>query len=199
MIGVSKEQDAPPLDFEARALLDYARRADRCGTWIAPRSLARWSAPRLPPKPSACATRCWRLSPTTSARRCPQYLGAATSLIDYGDKLDETAKKDLLGQIKKEAEDLDEMVPQPSGDHRIDAGALELRRDWIDLREVAERVVSAARRHGALQRIEICRPIFRWYELMPRLPNRPLKCCCQRNCAHARRNACSAGCQRCAA
>ena len=41
---------------------------------------------------------------------------------------------------------------------RIDAGALELRRDWIDLREVAERVVSAARRHGARQRIEINLP-----------------------------------------
>src|SRR5262249_35000005 len=41
---------------------------------------------------------------------------------------------------------------------RIDAGALELRRDWIDLREVAERVVSAARRHGARQFIEIKLP-----------------------------------------
>ena len=36
---------------------------------------------------------------------------------------------------------------------RIDAGALELRRDWIDLREIVERVVSAARRRGAPQRI----------------------------------------------
>ena len=41
---------------------------------------------------------------------------------------------------------------------RIDAGALELRRDWIDLREVVERVVSAARRHGARQIIEIDLP-----------------------------------------
>jgi two-component system sensor histidine kinase KdpD len=41
---------------------------------------------------------------------------------------------------------------------RIDAGALELRRDWIDLREVAERVASAARRHGARQRIDINLP-----------------------------------------
>jgi two-component system sensor histidine kinase KdpD len=41
---------------------------------------------------------------------------------------------------------------------RIDAGALELRRDWVDLREVAERVVSAARRRGARQHIEINLP-----------------------------------------
>jgi two-component system, OmpR family, sensor histidine kinase KdpD len=85
-------------------------------------------------------------------------LGSATSLIDYGDKLDPAAKKDLLGQIKKEAEDLDEMVRNLLAITRIDAGALELRRDWIDLREVAERVVSAARRHGARQHIEINLP-----------------------------------------
>ncbi len=85
-------------------------------------------------------------------------LGSATSLIDYGDKLDTAAKKDLLGQIKKEAEDLDEMVRNLLAITRIDAGALELRRDWIDLREVAERVVSAARRHGARQHIEIDLP-----------------------------------------
>ena len=32
---------------------------------------------------------------------------------------------------------------------RIDAGALEVRRDWVDLREIVERVASAARRRGA--------------------------------------------------
>jgi two-component system sensor histidine kinase KdpD len=41
---------------------------------------------------------------------------------------------------------------------RIDSGALELRRDWIDLKEVIERVVTAARRHGASQCIEIMLP-----------------------------------------
>ena len=32
---------------------------------------------------------------------------------------------------------------------RIDAGALELRRDWVDLREIVARVVSAVKRRGA--------------------------------------------------
>src|SRR4029434_4170697 len=63
-----------------------------------------------------------------------------------------------LGQIKKEAEDLDEMVRNLLAITRIDAGALELRRDWVDLREIVERVVSAARRHGAQQQIEINLP-----------------------------------------
>jgi two-component system sensor histidine kinase KdpD len=33
--------------------------------------------------------------------------------------------------------------------------ALELRRDWIDLREIVDRVASAARRRGAPHKIEV--------------------------------------------
>ena len=85
-------------------------------------------------------------------------LGAATSLIDYGDKLDRAATKDLLGQIKIEAEGLDEMVRNLLAITRIDAGALELRRDWIDLREIVDRVVNAARRRGAPQSFDVALP-----------------------------------------
>ncbi len=65
------------------------------------------------------------------------------------------AQKDLLGQIKHEAEGVDEMVRNLLAITRIDAGALELRHDWIDLREIAERIVNAARRRGAKQTFEI--------------------------------------------
>jgi two-component system sensor histidine kinase KdpD len=41
---------------------------------------------------------------------------------------------------------------------RIDAGALELRRDWIDLREIVARVINAAQRRGARQKIENALP-----------------------------------------
>jgi two-component system sensor histidine kinase KdpD len=85
-------------------------------------------------------------------------LGSATSLIDYGDKFDAAARKDLLVQIKQETESLDEMVRNLLAITRIDAGALELRRDWIDLREIVDRVVSGARRRGARQRIEVALP-----------------------------------------
>ena len=52
-------------------------------------------------------------------------------------------------EIKAEAEGLDEMVRNLLAMTRIDAGALELRRDWVDLREIVERVVSATKRRGA--------------------------------------------------
>ena len=78
-------------------------------------------------------------------------LGSATSLLDYRDKLDTSAQTDLLAQIKSEAEGLDVMVRNLLAMTRIDAGALELRRDWVDLQEVVERVVSAARR-----RVRLC-------------------------------------------
>lgn len=82
-------------------------------------------------------------------------LGSATGLLEYGDKLDAKAQKDLLDQIKCEAEGLDDMVRNLLAMTRIDAGALEVHRDWVDLRELAERVAGVARRRGAAQQIEV--------------------------------------------
>src|SRR5205814_10323926 len=76
-------------------------------------------------------------------------LGSATSLLEYRDRLDENLQRGLLADIKLEAEGLDEMVRNLLAITRIDAGALELRRDWIDLRDVASRVVGHAKRRGA--------------------------------------------------
>jgi two-component system, OmpR family, sensor histidine kinase KdpD len=154
VVGVAKEQDAPPIDSEARALLDTL--VEQTAAALERASLAREMVS------AKTATETERVRNTLLASvshdfRTPlsSILGSATSLIDYGDKLDAAAKRDLLGQIKKEAEDLDAMVRNLLAITRIDAGALELRRDWIDLREVTERVVSAARRHGARQHINI--------------------------------------------
>ncbi len=85
-------------------------------------------------------------------------LGAATGLIDVGDKLGPEARMDLLKQIKQEVEHLDGMVRNLLSITRIDAGALELRKDWNDLREIADRVASAARRRGAVQTIDVMLP-----------------------------------------
>jgi two-component system sensor histidine kinase KdpD len=157
VIGVAKGYDTPPLDSEARALLDAL--SEQTAAALDRASLAREMV-RARTATEAERVRNTLLASISHDFRTPlsSILGAATSLIDYGDRLDAVAKKDLLGQIKIEAEGLDEMVRNLLAITRIDAGALELRRDWIDLREVVERVVSAARRRGAAQNIEIKLP-----------------------------------------
>jgi K+-sensing histidine kinase KdpD len=59
-------------------------------------------------------------------------LGAATSLIDYGDRLPEAARRDLLTQVKDEVEHLDGMVRNLLAMTRVEAGGLEINRDWVD-------------------------------------------------------------------
>jgi two-component system sensor histidine kinase KdpD len=158
VIGVAVSRDASRLDSEAGALLDAL--SEQAAAALERASLAREMVD------ARTATETERVRNTLLASishdfRTPlsSILGAATSLIDYGDKLDFAAKKDLLAQIKQETEGLDEMVRNLLAITRIDAGALELRRDWIDLREIVDRVTSAARRRGARQRIEIAMPV----------------------------------------
>jgi two-component system sensor histidine kinase KdpD len=154
VIGVAKDKDTPPLDSEARALLDTL--SEQTAAALERASLTRDMVS------ARTATETERMRNTLLASvshdfRTPlsSILGAATSLIDYGDKLDQAATKDLLGQIKVEAEGLDGMVRNLLAITRIDAGALELRLDWIDLREIVDRVVNAARRRGARQRFAV--------------------------------------------
>jgi K+-sensing histidine kinase KdpD len=85
-------------------------------------------------------------------------LGSATSLIDYRDKLDAAAQSDLLAHIRQEAEGLNETVRNLLAITRIDAHALELRRDWLDLKEIAERVVALTRKRGAMQSLQLALP-----------------------------------------
>ena len=157
VIGVAKTKDAAPLDSEGRALLDTL--SEQTAAALERASLAREMVS------AKTATETERVRNTLLASishdfRTPlsSILGAATSLLGYSDKLEASARNDLLGQIKQEAEGLDEMVRNLLAITRIDSGALELRRDWIDLREIAERVVNAARRRGAVQQFEISLP-----------------------------------------
>jgi K+-sensing histidine kinase KdpD len=85
-------------------------------------------------------------------------LGAATSLIEYGARLPEPARRDLLQQVKDEAEHLDGMVRNLLAMTRVEAGGLELNRDWVDVRELFDRAVAVAKRRGASQRFEVAVP-----------------------------------------
>lgn len=78
-------------------------------------------------------------------------LGAATSLIDYGRDIPEAQRADLLVHVREEAEHLDTMVRNLLSMTRLEAGALDLRRDWIDVVELMNRTVAAAKKRGAPQ------------------------------------------------
>ncbi len=85
-------------------------------------------------------------------------LGSATALIDYRDRLDEEARDDLLAQIRDEARHLDQMVRNLLAMTRLEAGALEIARTWVDVGETLNRLVDQARRRGATQRFELDLP-----------------------------------------
>ncbi|MGE3149102.1 MAG: DUF4118 domain-containing protein [Pseudorhodoplanes sp.] len=156
-IGVRQGPGLPPLDSEARAQLDTL--AEQTAAALERGSLHREMAAAR----AAADTERVRntlLASISHDFRTPlaSILGSATSLLDYGAHLDAAARRDLLAQIQTEAESLDGMVRNLLAITRIDAGALELRWDWIDLREIAERVASAARRRGATQKLEVSLP-----------------------------------------
>ncbi|MCC6887451.1 MAG: sensor histidine kinase KdpD [Hyphomicrobiales bacterium] len=154
VVGVGHVDTRRPLDSESRALLDTL--AEQTAAALERALLARDMVTARTVAETE-RVRNTLLASVSHDFRTPlsSILGAATSLIDYGERIGPAARDDLLGQIKHEAEGLDEMVRNLLAIIRIDAGALELRKDWIDLREVVERVVNAASRRGAPQQFEV--------------------------------------------
>jgi two-component system sensor histidine kinase KdpD len=82
-------------------------------------------------------------------------LGAATSFLDYGDQISATGRRDLLLQMREEAEHLDGMVRNLLSMTRLEAGGLDMRRDWLDLEEAVHRAVALARKRGASQHFAV--------------------------------------------
>ena len=63
-------------------------------------------------------------------------LGASTTLIDLGDKLTPAVRADLLLSIREEAERLSRYVGDLLDMTRLEGGGLNIRADWIDVRDV---------------------------------------------------------------
>jgi two-component system sensor histidine kinase KdpD len=157
VLGIGQASADEALDSESRALFDAL--AEQTAAALERASLAR----EMVTARTAAETERVRntlLASISHDFRTPlaSILGSATSLLEYGKKLTPDTQKDLLVQIKSEAEGLDEMIRNLLAITRIDAGVLELRQDWVDLREVVERTVSAARRRGAEQKISVNMP-----------------------------------------
>src|SRR5262249_32086873 len=153
VVGVARTETLGPLDSDARALLDAL--ADQTAATLDRAALAR----EIPSARTVAATERVRntlLASISHDFRTPlsSILGSATSLMEYGSKLDSDARNDLLGHIKSEAEGLDGMVRNLLAITRIEEGALELPLGWAGLARVAERALSAVRRSGARQHFE---------------------------------------------
>ncbi|WP_296598676.1 sensor histidine kinase KdpD [Phenylobacterium sp.] len=70
-------------------------------------------------------------------------LGAATTVIDYGDSISKEVRDDLMISIREEAERLNRYVGNLLDVTRLEGGGLNIRNDWVDVRDV---LVAAAER-----------------------------------------------------
>jgi two-component system sensor histidine kinase KdpD len=63
-------------------------------------------------------------------------LGSATTLLEYQDSLDQAVQLDLLTSIREEAERLNRYVGNLLDMTRLEGGGLNIRSDWVDVRDV---------------------------------------------------------------
>jgi len=155
VIGIAEQ--GPSLDAETQTLLDTF--AEQTAVALE-RSMLTQEMVQVKTTAETERVRNTLLASISHDFRTPlaSIMGSVTSVLEYGDKLKNQDRKDLLNQIKFEAEGLDQMVRNLLAVTRIDAGALELRWEWIDLKEIIERVVSNIRRRGAHQEITVKLP-----------------------------------------
>jgi two-component system sensor histidine kinase KdpD len=73
-------------------------------------------------------------------------LGSVTALRQEGTTYDESARADLLATIQEETERLDRFVANLLEITRLEAGALEVKRDWLVVSEVVDSATRALRR-----------------------------------------------------
>jgi two-component system sensor histidine kinase KdpD len=63
-------------------------------------------------------------------------LGSATTLLEYEDSLEKPVRRDLLTSIREEAERLNRYVGNLLDMTRLEGGGLNMKSDWIDVRDV---------------------------------------------------------------
>lgn len=82
-------------------------------------------------------------------------IGAVTSLQSYGADYDEAARRDLLSTIQEEAERLNRFVGNILDMTRLEAGALQLKRDWIEIGDIVGAAVARLERTLSEHRLAI--------------------------------------------
>ena len=81
-------------------------------------------------------------------------IGSITTLRRYGDHMPETDQADLLEAIEEEASRLGRFVSNLLDMTKLEAGALDLRRDWVDVSDAVRAAVDRAARAFPHRRIE---------------------------------------------
>ena len=80
-------------------------------------------------------------------------LGSATTLLDYGDNLEEPVRLDLLASIREEAERLNRYVGNLLDMTRLEGDGLNIRRDWVDARDVLRAAMDRVSRRLGKRRV----------------------------------------------
>jgi two-component system sensor histidine kinase KdpD len=89
-------------------------------------------------------------------------IGAVSSLLTYGESYDESARRELLLTIQEEAERLNRFVGNLLDMMRLEAGAIELKRDWVEIGDVVGTALSYLCRALGLHQLVV--------EIEPALP-----------------------------
>jgi two-component system, OmpR family, sensor histidine kinase KdpD len=91
-------------------------------------------------------------------------IGAVSSLLTYGETYDESARRELLLTIQEEAERLNRFVGNLLDMMRLEAGAIELKRDWVEIGDVVGTALSclsqALGQHQLVVEIEPALPML---------------------------------------
>ena len=82
-------------------------------------------------------------------------MGSASSLIHYGAQFSEEVKIDLLETISEEAERLNRFIGNILDMTRLESGALEPRRQWIDVEDLVSTTIDNMRRRLARHEIRL--------------------------------------------
>jgi len=82
-------------------------------------------------------------------------LGSATSLRQLGDRMGTQDRADLLATIEEEATRLSAFVANLLDMTRLEAGVLDIRRDWVDVRDIVSGAAARAARLFPTRRTEM--------------------------------------------
>ena len=152
--GFRQAETTPPLDAsqerELAALLDQTAVAlDRA---LLTRESAKTAALEQSEKLNSAL-----LSSLSHDLRTPlsSIIGAVTSLRQLGDRMTAASRDDLLASIEEEAARLSRFVSNLLDMTRVEAGAVNAKRDWVDISDVIRAAVERGRKAFPERAIEV--------------------------------------------